>query len=178
MGENQSEHKNPNIQTHPPPNSATAEPRPWPVSPARPAHGWWTEAPGDFGRILYRTGSLSGSPPLFFSVRFFSEKKRTTASALCGEESNVTVTLYASKGASFLRNIGCSGRCPDPAGTLSLHSARGAASGLRHLLKKVDENFNLHHPERECSQSHARNKHPRSASAPNPQGSWASTARW
>ena len=80
MGDRQSEHKNPNIKTHPPPNSATAEPRPWPVSPARPAHGWWTEAPGDFGRILYRTGSLSGSPPLFFSVRFFSEKKRTTAS--------------------------------------------------------------------------------------------------
>ena len=52
----------------------------WPVSPARPAYRRWTEAPGDFGRILYRTGSLSGSPPLFFSVRFFSEKKRTTAS--------------------------------------------------------------------------------------------------
>ena len=49
-------------------------------------------------------------------------------------------------GASSLRDIGGGylrfyGRCPDPAGTLSLHSARGAASGLRHLLKKVDENF-------------------------------------
>ena len=118
----------------------------WPVSPARPAYRRWTEAPGDFGRVRCRTESPPGSPPLFFSVRFFSEKKRTTASALCGEESNVTVTLYASKGASFLRNIGCSGRCPDPAGTLSLHSARGAASGLRHLLKKVDENFILPFP--------------------------------
>ena len=129
----------------PPTNSATPEPRSGRyLRPGLPTVGG-RKHQGISGEYFTAREACQARPRCFFPSAFFLKKSGQQPPARCGGGDNVTVRLYANKGASFLRNIGCSGRCPDPAGTLSLHSARGSASELRHLLKKVDENFNLHH---------------------------------